>query len=177
MNSLNLHHNIHSYLEFNVTAERERTERTLDAHHRVAVSVLDRKRRTEYGPLLLHRANQIARRCRHFHCLQTAREAARRARQRPMQMDDGVAVCVHHLHLERSGRTAAVTRAAVVLLDRPVDFLAETVLDRVLVVRLEAGERLQQFDLLLDKQLVNSSKILQTRRAMWNALWNIHPPT
>lgn len=164
-------------LELDIAAKRETAQRPLDAHHRVAVGILDGECRTEYRPFLLHGTDRIARRCGHFHALQAARETATGAGQRSVQIDDGVPIRVHDFHVERPSRTATVARTAVVLLDGPVDLLTETVLDGVLVVCLEAGERLQQFDLLLDQQLVNSSKVLEPRGTVRQSLWNVHPST
>lgn len=56
---------------------------------------------------------------------------------------------VHNLHVKWTYRTAAISRAAIIVFKCKVYFLPKTVLYSVLVVCLEAGKRFQQLDFLV----------------------------
>jgi len=102
------------------------------------------------GPLLLDGADDIAGWCRHLDALQAAGKQAGGAGQRPVHVDDLLLEVVEDPHVEGTRRTAAVAGAAVIVLRREIDLLTQGVLDRELVVGLEAGEGLEQLDLLLN---------------------------
>lgn len=73
-------------LELNVTADAKSTERSLDSQHRVSTGVLDAELGRKDGPVLLDHADHVAGWGRNFHLLQTARETARLATQRSIEV-------------------------------------------------------------------------------------------
>lgn len=131
------------YLELNVTAQRKRTKWPLDAEYHFAGGIFDSKRWTAYRPLLFNRTDMAARRCRHFHGLQTAWKAAFVAGQRTVQANDGIFVCVHNFHFEWTRRSATISRTTIVILHGPINFLSQTVFYRKFVVGLETRKRFE----------------------------------
>ncbi len=85
----------------------------------------------------------------HLQLLETTREAAGIAHERPLEVNDLSAEVVEQRQIERPVRAAAIPRAAVGLLLGPVELLAHRVQHQVLVVRLEARQHLQQLHLLI----------------------------
>lgn len=75
------------------------------------------------------------------HLLQAAEAPAGITAEGPDKTDDFSVHAILDLHVEAAQRTAAVPRAAVVLLLSLVDALAEAVFYVVLIVGLKADER------------------------------------
>lgn len=126
-------------------------------------------------PLLFNGTDDIAGWRRDLDALQAAWKQTGGAGQRPVHVDHLILKVVEHLHVKGTGRSATVPCTAVVVLHRVVDLLAQGVLDRELVVGLEAGEGLEQFDLLLNQKLVDSRKVFQSARTIRNSGRYTHP--
>ena len=82
---------------------------------------------------------------------------------------------VQDLHLESTHGPATLTLQAAGLLRCEEHLLPEAVLHNVLVLRLEAGEGLQQLDLLVHEDLVELRQVLQSWRTARDAFRHRHP--
>ena len=153
-----------SDVKVDIRATLTSTDRALYGQDLLPVLIFDGKERSAERPLLLDVPDDGAHGAVDLHLLETAGETTSLASERSDQVYDLLARVVHNVHLERSARATAHSRAAVRVLLGEEDVLAEIVHDLVFVAGLPPSEGLQQLHLLLDQKVVDHGQVLEASR-------------